>query len=314
MSVIIIILEFIIFSLSLIGLYYGAKFITDGAAGIAKAAGISEFVIGATIVAFGTSLPELAASITAMQTGAGHPGIVIGNVLGSNLANIGLGIGLVAILYQMPLYRTSVYDDVILVIGSSMVLFAALIDLEISRWEGLMMLALYAAYIHHNIYLNISGPKPVGQQSKVSFNPLSIALLAGGVVLVYASSNHLIVSLLQISEFTGVGEEVVAFLLLALGTSIPEISTSMVATKRGLGNIAMGNILGSIGFNNLVIPATASFLGDLAIGNDFVSHVPLAVILSILLLGFMALNDRVITRLEGIMLLVVYILVSVNVI
>jgi cation:H+ antiporter len=314
LSVIIIIQEFIIFSLSLIGLYYGAKFITDGAAGIAKAAGISEFVIGATIVAFGTSLPELAASITAMQTGSGHPGIVIGNVLGSNLANIGLGIGLVAILYQMPLYRTSVYDDVILVIGSSMVLFAALIDLEISRWEGLMMLALYAAYIHHNIHHNISEPKPAGQQAKVSFQALSIALLAGGGILVYASSNHLIASLLQISAFTGMGEEVIAFLLLALGTSIPEISTSMVATKRGLGNIAMGNILGSIGFNNLVIPATASFFGDLVIGNDFVSHVPLAVILSILLLGLMALNDRVITRLEGIMLLVVYILVSVNVI
>jgi len=110
------------------------------------------------------------------------------------------------------------------------------------------------------------------------------------------------------------GEEVIAFLLLALGTSLPEISTSIVATKRGLGNIAMGNIMGSIGFNNLVIPGAASFLGELSIGNDFISHVPLAMIFSILLLGLMALNDRIITRLEGIMLLTIYILVSVNVI
>ncbi len=314
MSVVAIIQEFIIFSLSLIGLYYGAKFITDGAAGVAKAAGISEFVIGATIVAFGTSLPELATSITAMETGAGYPGIVIGNVLGSNLANIGLGVGLVAILYQMPLYRASVYNDFILVIGSGMVLFASLIDFEISLWEGMMMLAIYAAYIHHNIYHSISEPSPVSPEARGSIHPISIALLIGGGMLVYASSNHLVASLLQISAFTGIGEEVIAFLLLALGTSLPEISTSIVAAKRGLGNIAMGNIMGSIGFNNLVIPGAASFLGELSIGNDFISHVPLAMIFSILLLGLMALNDRIITRLEGIMLLTIYILVSVNVI
>ncbi len=310
--------QFLIFLASLIGLYYGARFVTDGASSIAKAAGISEFVIGATIVAIGTSLPELASSITAMQTGSGHPGIVMGNLLGSNLANIGLAIGLVAIFYPMPLYRTPVYNDVIIVIGSGMILFASLIDIKISPLEGLMMMGLYLAYIYNNIYNhiynNISTPSHAGPERDEPFRLLSIVLLMAGGVLVYASSDLIVSSLLAISASTGIGEEVVAFFLLAVGTSIPEIATSLVAARRGLANIAMGNIFGSIAFNNLVIPGTASFLGEFSIHYQLVSQVMLAMIFYILLLGLMAINDRIITRLEGIMLLAVYILISLNVI
>jgi cation:H+ antiporter len=294
--------------LSLIGLYYGAKFITDGAAGIAKTAGISEFVVGATIVAFGTSLPELASSISAMEIGGGHPGIVIGNVLGSNLANVGLAIGLVAIFYPMRLHREYIYDDAIFIIASGLALFIVLIDFRISPLDGLMMLTMYLAYVYHKVAGHL-GKKAEKQDA---LQPLHIVGLAGGTLLIYLSSYHLIGSLLAISASTGIGEEVVAFLLLAIGTSLPEVATSIVATKKGQSDIAVGNILGSICFNNLVILSICSFLGDFVVNDGFVSPVLMATILSSLLLGLMALNDRIISRLEGTVLFVIYCLIVVN--
>jgi len=296
--------------MGLIGLYYGAKFITEGAAGIAKALGISEFVVGATIVAFGTSLPELAASVFAMEIGGGHPGIVIGNVLGSNLANVGLAIGLVAIFYQMHLHRKFIYDDVIFVVASGLALFVALIDLRISLLDGLMMLAMYLAYVYHKI----AGHLGEKAEKQASLQPLHLIGLAGGTLLIYISADHLIGSLLAISASTGIGEEVVAFLLLAVGTSLPEIATSLVATKKGQASLAIGNVLGSSSFNNLVILSISSFLGNFVINDGFVSSTLMATIFSSLLLGLMALNDRIITRLEGAVLLIVYCLIVANVI
>lgn len=281
--------DFLIFLICLIGLYYGAKFITDSAATIAKAAGISEFVVGSTVVAFGTSLPELASSVSAMEIGSGHPGIVIGNVLGSNLANVGLAIGLVAILYQMPLCRVSVYDDVIFVTASGIALFGALMDLKISPIEGLMMLILYIAFIYHSVAGHLKNKK----EKQGSLKPLNLLFLIGGSLLVYISSHHLISSLLAISASTGIGEETVAFLLLAIGTSLPEVATSIIAMKKGRSNIAIGNILGSCSFNNLIILGTSSLLGNFAVSGDFISPILMAMILNSLLLGLMALNDRI---------------------
>lgn len=296
--------------MGLIGLYYGAKFITDGATGIAKALGISEFVVGATIVAFGTSLPELAASVSAMEMGGGHPGIVIGNVLGSNLANVGLAIGLVAIFYRMHLHREFIYDDVIFVVASGLALFVALIDLKITHLDGLMMLIMYLAYVYHKIASH-QGEK---EDKRGSLQPLHLMRLVAGSLLIYIASNHLIGSLLAISASTGIGEEVVAFLLLAVGTSLPEVATSIIATKNGQASLAIGNVLGSSSFNILVILSISSFLGNFVVNDGFVSPVLMATIFSSLLLGLMALNDRIITRLEGAVLLIIYCLIVINMI
>jgi cation:H+ antiporter len=298
--------------MGLIGLYCGAKFIIDGAVGIAKALGVSELIIGATVVAFGTSLPELASSVSAMRLGEGHPGIVIGNVLGSNLANFGLAIGLVAIFHQMHLHRELIYDDAIFVIASGLALFGAMIDLRISAFDGLMMLAMYSAYVYHKIPRYLEEKEKAETQD--SLQPLHLLHLAGGIVLIYISSDHLIGSLLGISASLGIGEEVAAFLLLAVGTSLPEVATSIVATKKGQGGLAIGNILGSSSFNNLAILGVSSFLGNLVVIDGFVSHALLAMIFSSLLLGLMALNDRIISRLEGAVLFIIYCLIVANMI
>lgn len=245
-----------------------------------------------------------------MRLDEGHPGIVIGNVLGSNLANVGLAIGLVAIFYRMHLHREFIYDDVIFVVASGLAFFVAMIDLRISAFDGLMMITMYLAYIYYKI------PRYRGKEAEMpgSLQPQHLLRLAGGIVLIYVSSGHLIGSLLEISASLGIGEEAAAFLLLAVGTSLPEVATSIVATKKGQGGLAIGNILGSSSFNNLVILSICSFLGNLVVIDDFVLPALMAMIFSSLLLGLMALNDRIITRLEGAVLFIIYCLIVVNMI
>lgn len=201
-----------------------------------------------------------------MEIGGGHPGIVIGNVLGSNLANFGLAIGLVAIFYRMHLRREFIYDDTIFVVASGLALFVAFIDSRISPLDGLMMLTMYLAYVYHKI----AGHLGEKAEKQGSLQPLHVMRLVGGTLLVYISSDHLIDSLLAISESTGIGEEVVAFLLLAVGTSLPEMATSIVAAKKGQAGLAIGNILGSSSFNILVILSVSSFLGNFVVSDGFV--------------------------------------------
>ncbi len=123
-------LEYLIFLISLVGLYIGARLLTESARHMARAAGVSEFVIGSTVVAFGTSLPELASSISAMLSG--HPGIVVGNVLGSNLANIGLALGLAAMLYPIYVRRQVTDTDIPVLLASAALNFVVFLDLQVT--------------------------------------------------------------------------------------------------------------------------------------------------------------------------------------
>ena len=142
-------LQFLIFVFSLLALLLGAKLLTNRARHIAKVAGVSEFVIGATVVAFGTSMPELASSIFAILSG--HPGLVVGNVIGSNVANIGLALGLASMLFPIYVSRQITDIDIPLLLASAIATLVVFIDLQVTWVEGIALILMYLAFINHEL-------------------------------------------------------------------------------------------------------------------------------------------------------------------
>ena len=298
-------IEFLIFVLSLPVLYYGAKLLTDGARGIAKAAGISEFVIGATVVAFGTSLPELASSAFAMISG--HPGIVVGNVIGSNLANIGLALGFAGMLYPIYVSRQITDIDIPFLLASAAANLVVFVDLSVSWVEGLILLLMYLAFLNHEISMR----EDSSAKAEGTLHPKHLVSIVVGALLLYFGARYLVSSALAISEALSISESVVAFLLVAIGTSLPEITTSVVAARAGKGEIAIGNVMGSNAFNSLIILGSSSFLGVVTVGSSFLYSTLPSMILVSVLLGFMSLNNRI-TRLEGSLLFLIYCALVIN--
>ncbi len=296
---------FLMFLLSLPALYFGARFLTNGARAFAKAAGISEFVIGATVVAFGTSLPELASSVMAMLSG--HPEIVVGNVIGSNLANIGIALGFAGMLYPIYVSRQITDIDIPFLLSSATANLVVFINLSVSWIEGLILLAMYAAFLSREI----SQHKNANSKGEGDLHPKDLISILAGAVLLYLGARYLITSVLAISEALSISESIVAFLLVALGTSLPEIATSIVAAKEGKGEIAVGNVLGSNAFNSLIILGSSSFLGAVTTDSSFLySTLPSMIAVSILV-GFMSFNNRI-TRLEGTLLFLIYCALVIN--
>jgi len=300
-------LEYLIFVLSLSSLLLGASLLTNSARHIAKIAGISEFVIGATVVAFGTSLPELASSIQAMLSG--HPGIVVGNVLGSNVANIGLALGLTSVLFPVYVSRQITDIDIPFLLASAVATYVVFIDLKVSWIEGLILISMYMAFIFHEISQNHSQDRAI--KEKLDHKQLIAFFL--GAALLHIGARYLISSALIISENLRIGESLIAFFLVAIGTSLPEIAATLMSAKSGRAEIAMGNVLGSNTFNSLVVLGSSTFFGAVSDKAAFVAAALPAMILLSILLGFMSLNNRI-TRLEGCLLLLIYCALAVNLI
>ena len=300
-------LEYLIFVLSLSSLLLGASLLTNSARHIAKIAGISEFVIGATVVAFGTSLPELASSIQAMLSG--HPGIVVGNVLGSNVANIGLALGLTSVLFPVYVSRQITDIDIPFLLASAVATYVVFIDLKVSWIEGLILISIYMAFIFHEISQNHSQDRAI--KEKLDHKQLIAFFL--GAALLHIGARYLISSALIISENLRIGESLIAFFLVAIGTSLPEIAATLMSAKSGRADIAMGNVLGSNTFNSLVVLGSSTFFGAVSDKAAFIAAALPAMILLSILLGFMSLNNRI-TRLEGCLLLLIYCALAVNLI
>jgi cation:H+ antiporter len=298
--------SFLIFAASLVALYYGAKYLTDAAVHMAERAGVSDFIIGATIVSFGTTLPEISSSVLAMLEG--HPGIVVGNVLGSNIANLGLALGISAVIYPIYVGRAITDIDVPFFLASAILATVSLADQSAGWTEGLVMILMYLAFVYSQIPRNGQKRKSEG---RLGIKHLVYFVL--GAALLYLGARYLVSSLLEISVMLGLGEAVISFLLLAVGTSLPEISTSVISARAGRGEIAVGNVLGANAINSLVVLGISSLMGTVTAGASFLMIALPAMVLLSLLFGFMSLNNRV-TRLEGVVLISVYLVTVLNIV
>ena len=242
-------------------------------------------------MAFGTSLPELASSILAMLSG--HPGIVVGNVLGSNVANIGLALGLAGMLYPVYVSRQIIDIDIPFFLASAVATQVVFIDLQLNRIEGLILISMYMAFLQHEISQQNESRRP-GRESWTTSRSWACAWNCAPAPRCQISHPFASWHIMEL----GINESLVAFFLLAIGTSLPEIATSILAAKAGKADMAIGNALGSNAFNSLVVLGSSSLIGVIPVESSFLtSTLPTMILLSILL-GFMSLNNRI-TRLEG---------------
>jgi len=239
----------------------GATLLVDSSSKIARRLGISELVIGLTIVAFGTSAPEFGVTISAALRGAGD--ISVGNIIGSNIFNIGIILGSAAIIRNLKTTDSMVHRDGFFLLVCSVVAVGMLWDLNLSRLEGMILFSLLIFYIA-NLYssrdCNLEVETDTGK-----LRPKDIFLLIAGLGMLLVGSHFLVTSATNIARLAGISEWIIGATIIAAGTSMPEIATSIVAAIRGHNGISVGNLIGSDIFNVLGALGIAGFIRELPI-------------------------------------------------
>lgn len=269
-------MTFVYLIAGLVLLVAGAEVLVRGAAKLAAQFGISPLVIGLTVVAFGTSAPETAVSVQAALNGSGD--IAIGNVLGSNIANVLLILGITALVAPLIVSRQLIRLDVPLMIGASLVTYALAWDGSLSRLDGAL---LFAGVVGYTLFLVISSRKEsaanaandeftrefgLDEPAKPHASLINAGLVVAGLVLLVTGSNFLVEGAVTLARALGLSELVIGLTVIAVGTSLPELATSVMAAIRGERDIAVGNIVGSNIFNLLCVLGLASLVSPQAIG------------------------------------------------
>ena len=243
-------------------LFYGADWIVKGGSQLAKYFGLSTIVIGLTVVAFGTSLPELVVSLAAALEGS--PTIAIGNVVGSNIANVGLVLGLSSLVFPITIKFTQVKIDLGIYMVVCLLFTYFCMDGEIIRMEGLILFACIIAYTWFAITHPAKNRDPeIGQiNPNVPLSKLLLLILFG-ILLLSIGANIFITGAIDIARYFSVSEIVIGMTIVALGTSLPELATSVIAAFRKESAISIGNIIGSNLFNLLSVIGLVSVISPL---------------------------------------------------
>ena len=258
-----------LFCVGLLFLVVGASALVRGAVGLAAALGVSPLVIGLTVVAFGTSAPEMAVSVKsalAVQMGAD---IALGNVVGSNIFNVLFILGVSAAIVPLRVSQQLVRVDVPIMIAVSMMTFLFALDLTINRWNGLILFAGIIGYTIFAIILGRKEPEVVKAEYRQEYGgrpgrgrlALDLVLIPVALVLLVVGSRWLVDGAVAVARLLGVSELVVGLTIVAAGTSLPELATSVVASLKGERDIAVGNVVGSNIFNILAVLGLASVVG-----------------------------------------------------
>jgi cation:H+ antiporter len=286
--------------------------LVKGSVGIASRLGVSPLVIGLTLVGFGTSTPELMASIQAAYIGA--PGIAIGNVIGSNIANILLILGISALILPVVTTKDAFRrDGSVLVVASIFMVIAVLVG-TISRWIGLLFLVLLATYTIYTYFSEREAPAG-GPGHTIDLDeiaprtmtlPVGILLTLGGTAGVIFGANLLVHAAVAVAQDLGLSEAVIGLTLVALGTSLPELVTCVMAAIRNQGDVAFGNIVGSSIFNIFGIAGATALFTPIAVPPEIINLDIWVMMAATLLLVVFAITGWRITRTEGGLFLLAY--------
>ncbi len=272
----------------------------DSAEEIGLALGISPFIIGVTIVAFGTSLPELATSIASVYTGDST--IVIGNVVGSNITNIALVLGLVAVSVKYFELDYNIWHiDMPFLWGSAFLLYFAVFDGDFTLFEAALFMAGIVLFLSYSFKSN-NGE----EVEKVKASAKSYFMLIVGGLLVWLGADYTIEAISELAKMADIDPAVIALTAVALGTSLPEVIVSINAAKKGKTSMAVGNILGSNIFNTYVVMGLSRFFGELEVSPSIISF-SLPVMVAVTILFGVIVNNKKITRWEGLLLLLFYV-------
>ena len=261
-------LTVVLFVVGLVLLIVGAELLVRGASRLAGALGISPLVIGLTVVAFGTSAPELAVSLQASLNG--QPDLALGNVVGSNIANILLILGVSALVAPLIVSHQLIRLDVPLVIGSSLLLLLLALDGRVSTLEGVLLFSGAVAYTGFLVRQSRreTAAAAVDSDSPAEAGgawPINLGVVVVGLALLVLGSRWLVSGAVEFATLLGVSELVIGLTVVAVGTSLPEIATSVLATLRGEREIAVGNVVGSNLFNILLVLGLAAIISPAGI-------------------------------------------------
>ena len=308
-------------------LVWSADKFVDGAVGVAKFCGMSTLLIGMVIVGFGTSAPEMVVSaISAMQDA---PELALGNAYGSNIANIALILGVTAIISPVIVVRKALVRDLPVLIAVTAVAIFQAMDGSISRLDGIVVLLVFAGVMTFNIVSELRQKKGVAAEETVASESdegenlslgKSILWLVLGLALLVASSRALVWGAVEIARALGVSDLLIGLTIVAVGTSLPELASSIAAARKGENDLAIGNIIGSNLFNTLLVVGIAAMIAPMhSFSASILSRdLPVMVVLTVLLLlfGLPVRKSRVgadgkrigrINRLEGTVFLVAYV-------
>ena len=305
MDIVLLILGFII-------LIKGADIFVDGSSSIATNFKVPKIIIGLTIVAFGTSAPEFAVSIKSIISN--NYDIVLGNVIGSNIMNILLILGVSSLFCPLLVKNNTVKKELpimlLITILFSVLISDSLFDKNVinsfTRSDGIILSLFFLVFIYYLIAVTIHRPKQTPEKPKMSLLK-SIIFTVVGIIMIVLGSNFVVNSASSIAKLLGISEKLIALTIVALGTSLPELVTSITAAKKGEGDLAIGNVVGSCIFNiGIVIGIPTAIFGGID-KISFNNFDILVMLLSVLLLFVFSINDRKITRKEGFIFLLLFI-------
>ena len=297
-------------------LVWGAERFVAGAASTARLLGVSPLLIGLTIVGFGTSAPEIL--VSAVASLEGNPGLAIGNAIGSNITNIGLILGVSALIVPLQVHSRMVRRELPILIGLALLAWWLLRDGQLQRADGLVLMIGLAVLVSWIIYAGLTsrnGAEPMAAEYDAEIRTdlsmgQSLFWLAAGFGVLLASSQMLVWGAVGVAEFFGVSDLVIGLTIVALGTSLPELAASIASALKNEHDIAIGNVVGSNMFNLLAVLGLPGVLAPTAVGAEVLTRdIPLMVGLTVALLfmayGFRGRGGRI-NRFEGTLLVAVY--------
>ncbi|WP_288372366.1 calcium/sodium antiporter [uncultured Marinobacter sp.] len=300
----------------LVLLVWSADKFVEGAAATAKHLGMPTLLIGMVIIGFGTSAPELA--VSAMAASDGNPGLALGNGYGSNITNIALIVGLTAIIAPIAVHSQVIRKELPLLLVLTLIAGAQLLDGELSRIDGWVLLGVFAAVMGWSIYQGYQGkedPQAGDTETEMIAHPMplksAIIWLVVGLVLLIVSSRILVWGAVTIAQSLGISDLIIGLTIVAIGTSLPELASALAAVKKNEHDLILGNILGSGIFNTLAVVGLAAAIEPLSVAPEVLYRdwtLMFGLTLALLVMGFGLTGWRkLVSRVDGALLLLVYV-------
>lgn len=293
--------------LGLLLLFFGGDYLVKGAVGLALKANIPPMLVGMTIVALGTSAPELLVSFGAAWVGNGD--IAAGNVVGSNIANVGFILGITALIFPIILTKQTLKNEWLAVMIASFLLLIFFGDRYLSRWEGIVFIILLIVYLFAQFYLarkNNQMDANIPVETKHQSIWLLLVFIVGGCIALVFGAKWFLIGAVDLAKAFGISDRVIAVTLIAFGTSVPELSASLIAAFRKQNDISLGNILGSNLFNILFILGVSASISPFQVSPDLATRDMWWMIgISSLLLPFTLWRSKA-SKWEGFLMIALY--------
>lgn len=312
------ILSSVLLAVGLVVLIYGANYLVEGASALAKKFNVSDLAIGLTIVAFGTSAPELVVnSIASIQ---GHQDIVFGNVIGSNNFNLFIILGITGLITPLAVQSSTAWKEIPISLIAVVILFMMVNDAVLTsgaenileRWEGILLLVGFLGFLFY-VYKQLTSEESIETSPEKKLSNLKMSLfITGGLAGLVIGGQLVVSNAIEIAESLGISEKIIGLTVIAAGTSLPELATSIVAAAKKNADIAVGNIVGSNIFNILLILGTASVISPVSYTDSF--NLDLYILAGgtlFLILAMLTGKRKILDRWEAAILLIFYLAYTV---